>query len=102
VVGLSHLEDSSPGRLEKELIRLREDDPRDAAEIAYALTRIYYDEDYLKQAQRFGEECIALLDQCSIKTPEDAAGRFQKLGGVDMPNFLDPTLVRNRFPRLNL
>lgn len=89
-------------KLKKMLAELKKSEPRQAAEVAYALARIYLQAGNNKMAVRYGKESIRLFDRCRMKTEEDCASRFVTLGGIALPDLIHQKVVRDRLQPLQL
>lgn len=82
---------------------LKEVDPRNAAEYAYALAVLYRRDGNDEEATRFGHESIVLFDQCPMETAEDCAPRNVVIEGIAMPSsFIHQDVVRDRLQPLVL
>lgn len=91
------------GALEQTLNSLRDVDPRNAAEYAYALAMLHKRAGNNKEAIRFGREAITLFDKCSMETMEDCASRNVVIEGIAMPSsFIHQDVVRDRLQPLKL
>lgn len=89
--------------LEQTLNSMRDVDPRNAAEYAYALAVLYQRDNNIEEAIRFGRESIVLFDKCKMETMEDCASRNVVIGGVAMPSsFIHQDVVRDRLQPLVL
>lgn len=89
--------------LEQTFESLKEVDPRNAAEYAYALAAIYRRDGNNEEAIRFGREAIALFDKCPMETAEDCAPRNVVIEGIAMPSsFIHQDVVRDRLQPLVL
>lgn len=89
--------------LEQTLNSMRDVDPRNAAEYAYALAVLHKRSGDDEQAIRFGRESIALFDKCKMETMEDCAARNVVIEGVAMPSsFIHQDVVRDRLQPLVL
>lgn len=83
--------------LEQTFESLKEVDPRNAAEYAYALAAIYRRDGNNEEAIRFGREAIAIFDKCQMETAEDCAPRNVVIEGIAMPSsFIHQDVVRDR------
>ena len=80
--------------------RLRELDPRNAAEYAYILAVLFLRDGDTKEAIRFGLESIALFDQCPMETYEDCVARNHFIDGVALPDLIHQEVVRDRLKPL--
>lgn len=89
-------------KLERKFNTLKDENPREAAEIAYALAELYLKEGNTEKATQFGKESIRLFDKCKMDTQEDCAAIHTKLGGIMMPELIHQDVVRNRLKALKL
>jgi len=89
-------------KLERKFNTLKDENPREAAEMAYALAELYLKEGNTEKATRFGKESIRLFDQCKMDTQEDCVAIHTKLGDVMMPELIHQDVVRNRLKALKL
>lgn len=92
----------SKATLERNLNELKNENPREAAEFAYALAELYFKEGNTEKATHFGRESIRLFDQCKMDTQEECAAIHTKLNGVLLPEIIHQDVVRNRLKALNL
>lgn len=88
--------------LETTFAILKESDPRNAAEHAYALAVLYQRQGNLDEAVRFGREAITLLGQCPTDTLNECAARNTILEGVAIPDILHEAVIRDRLQSLAL
>lgn len=89
--------------LEQTLASLKEVDPRNAAEHAYALAALNHRDGNNEEAIRFGRESIALFNKCPMETTEDCAPRNVVIEGIAMPSsFIHQDVVRDRLQPLVL
>lgn len=88
--------------LERKFNELKNNNPREAAEIAYALAALYLQEGNAKKATQFGKESILLFGKCKMDTQEDCAAIHTKLGGIMIPELIHQDVVRNRLKALKL
>lgn len=83
--------------LEQTLNSLKETNPRNAAEHAYALAVLCQRDGNAEDAARFGCEAISLFDKCQMNTAEDCAPLNVVIEGVAMPSsFIHQDVVRDR------
>ena len=88
--------------LEKKFLELKETEPRKAAEVAYALARLYLNESKNEKAIFYGRESIRLFDDCKTDTMEDCAARYVTLEGIALPSIIHQDVVRDRLKPLKL
>lgn len=88
--------------LEQTLNSLRDADPRNAAEYAYALAMLHKRDGNGDQAVQFGQEAIALFDKCRMETMEECAARNVVIEGVALPDLIHQDVVRDRLQPLTL
>ena len=88
--------------LEQEFQRIKDTDPRTAAEYAYALARLHQEAGDDERAIRFGRESIALFDKCHMRTMEECAARNTVIGNVALPDLIHQEVVRARLQPLEL
>ena len=88
--------------LEQTLEGMKENDPRTAAEYAYALAQLNKRAGKNEQAVRFGRESIALLDKCRMETMEECAARNTVIEGVALPDLIHQDVVRDRLKPLEI
>lgn len=88
--------------LETKIASLKEDNPREAAEHAYALAMLHKEDGNDDQAVRFGQESISLFDLCETDTIEDCCSRNQFIDGIPIPDLIHQGVVRNRLQPLSL
>lgn len=89
-------------KLERKFNTLKDENPREAAEMAYALAELYLKEGNTEKATQFGKESIRLFNQCKTDTQEDCAAIHTNLGGVLIPELIHQDVVRNRLKGLKL
>jgi|GEM_PF-4931508 len=75
---------------------------RRAAEAAYVVARLYRDAGKPDVSKQYAKQSIALFEQSNIHTLEDAAPRYNSLGGILLPNLVHEGIVRNTFPEYQL
>ncbi|MGB2580100.1 MAG: nucleoside-diphosphate kinase [Minisyncoccia bacterium] len=88
--------------LEQTIESLKEVDPRNAAEHAYALAALHRRDGNNEEAIRFGREAIALFDKCSMETLEDCTARGVVIEGIAIPDIIHQDVVRDRLQPLVL
>lgn len=88
--------------LEQTINSLRDADPRNAAEYAYALAMLHKRAGDDDRAVRFGREAIALFNKCPMTTMEECAARNVVIEGVALPDLIHQDVVRNRLQPLAL
>jgi len=88
--------------LQQMLDELRENDPRKAAEVAYALAHLSIAAGDLKQAERYGHESIRLFDKYPMESISDCAAQHTVLGGIAIPSVIHQDVVRDRLRNLQL
>lgn len=71
-----------------------------AAETAYALALRLRDAGEWDTSREWVKQCLQLLDGFPSDTEEQAATRRTAVGGVPLPNYLHPGVVRERFGEL--
>ena len=81
---------------------LREVDPRNAAEHAYALAMLHKQDGNDEQAILFGREAIALFGKCQMETMEACAARNVVIEGVAIPDLIHQDVVKDRLQPLKL
>ncbi|MDO8654894.1 MAG: hypothetical protein Q7R48_00455 [bacterium] len=74
--------------LEQTFSALKDVDPRNAAEHAYALAMLYKQAGDNEEAIRFGREAILLFDKCHMETLEECAALNQTIEGVALPDLI--------------
>jgi hypothetical protein len=79
--------------LEKKFIELKDIDFRDAAEYAYVLAVLYQKKGDDVKAKHFGQEAVALLDRCKLRTEWDCVPRNAKIAGVTLPGRVTKQMV---------
>lgn len=89
-------------KLERKFNTLKDENPREAAEIAYALAELYLKEGNTEKATQFGKESIRLFDQCKMDTQEDCAAIHTELNGIMIHGLIHQDVVRNRLKALKL
>lgn len=88
--------------LEQTFSLLRDDDPRNAAEHAFALAILYQREGNTERAIHYGRESISLFGQCQMETLSDCSARNTTIGGVGIPDLIHEEVVRARLQPLVL
>lgn len=86
--------------LEQTFNTLRDVDPRDAGEYAYALAMLGKQSGDTELAIRYGKEAVALFDKCQMETLDDCAAHRVSLGGVVIPEFIHQGVVRKHLQPL--
>lgn len=92
----------SKAMLERKFNEMKDENPREAAEFAYALAELYLKEGNTEKATYFGQESIRLFDQCKMNTQEECVAIHTKLGGIMIPEIIHQDVVRNRLKSLKL
>ena len=88
--------------LQQLLDELRENDPRKAAEVAYALAHLSIAAGDLQQAEKYGRESIGLFDKCRMDSMSECAAQHTVLGGIAIPSIIHQDVVRDRLRSLQL
>jgi hypothetical protein len=82
--------------LETTYKKLRDSDPRRAAEIAYVLARIYLNKGDREEAKRYGRESVQLFESLNIQTIDDTAAKYTVINGIALPSYIHENVVRDR------
>jgi hypothetical protein len=77
--------------------RLRETDPRNAAEYAYAIATLYKRQGNVSEATSYASQAIELFDKCPMNTLEDCSARNVTIGGIAIPDLIHQGVVGSRF-----
>lgn len=97
---LSNLESESIFSLEMKLSEYEVNDPREAAEIAYAIAFYYYQKGCLEKAKQFGLRSIALFKSSGkTRTEEECLPIHSVIGGIVMPEIIHEQVVAFRMDR---
>jgi hypothetical protein len=88
--------------LEETFERLKQVDKRRAAEIAYVLAVLMFEERDVERATNYGRESIKLFEELNIQTLDQAAARYVVLNGVALPDYIHEWVVRDRLKMLGL
>ena len=88
--------------IEKEYEKLREDDPRSAAEIAYVIAKTAKDDGDNEKAIKFGKESIRIFDELDVQTMEQCAAKYVTVNGIALPELIHSDVVRDRLRPLPL
>lgn len=94
--GRKQMPGQSLSALQNQFYALREDDPRRAAEYAYAIAVLYAKQGNLGAAGNYGRAAVRLLDGCPSDTLEDCAAQHSTIGGVGIPGIIHSRVVRQR------
>ena len=76
--------------------------PRRAAEIAYALARLYRDAGMQDASRRYAIQSIDLFEHVGVNTLEEAAACHAEIAGVCIPSYIHEGVVRSAFADLGL
>lgn len=76
--------------------RLKETDPRRAAEYAYALAMTHMHRGEPKKARQYGYESLALLSQVRTETIDDCTALETFIGDVSIPDIFHEGVVKDR------
>jgi hypothetical protein len=87
--------------LEIELEEIIKKNPREAAEVAFALATHFYDKN-LARARVFAQRSIDLFRQCKTETYEQCLSLHDHICGILIPELVHDGVVRFRFPKLGL
>lgn len=88
--------------LQQKFELLKNTDPRDAAEHAYALAMIHKRNGNTEEAVRFGRETITLFGQFPMETLEQCAARNVTIENIAIPDIIHEEVVRDRLKPLVL
>ncbi|OGZ65208.1 MAG: hypothetical protein A2998_01135 [Candidatus Staskawiczbacteria bacterium RIFCSPLOWO2_01_FULL_37_25b] len=86
--------------LEEQFDEIARRNPRDAAEVAFALASHYFSHQNPEKGRAFAQRSIELFDQCGTNTAEECGARHLKIGGICMPDMIHAGLVRFRLEKL--
>lgn len=85
--------------LEQAFNEIAIDNPREAAEVAFALACFYHEKDDIK-AREFAERSIKLFENCKTDTLEQCAAMHTFICGIPIPELIHEGVVRFRFADL--
>jgi hypothetical protein len=80
----------------------KNEDPRDAAELAYVIAMSAKNSGDNKKAIQYGRESIRLLDQVNVQTTEECATKYVVVNGIAMPELIHSDVVRDRLRPLQV
>lgn len=80
--------------LKKVFLQQKEENPRLAAEVAYAIAAIAKRKGKNDEAVKFGNESMRLLDEINGQTQVECATHHVFINGVFMPEFIHSGVVR--------
>ena len=83
--------------LEKRFSEIETENPREAAEVAFAIA-VYYRTKDAGKANRFAEKSIELFEQCGTDTMEKCSAMNVSIGGIAIPDLIHDDVVRAHFP----
>lgn len=85
-----------------EFQRLEPENPRQAAELAYVLARLYKEADKRDLSEQYARRSIKLFEQVGVNTLEDAAAHYTVVADVCIPSYIHQDVVRQRFSEYHL
>lgn len=88
--------------IEKRFEETKEDDPRNAAEIAYVIAMIAKGKGDKEKAIKYGKESIDLFDKLNPQTMEECAAINTDINGIALPELIHSGVVRERLKPLEL
>lgn len=90
------------GQLEKRFEDIAAENPREAAEAAFALATYFLDHGDISKAKRFAERSIALFLAVNVQSYDECTTIHNSICGILMPDLIHENVVRHRFANLNL
>jgi len=82
--------------IEQEFGKMKIEDPRKAAELAYVIAKTAKDAGDNKRAAQFGKKSIALFDILNVQTQEECAAKYVTVNGIALPDLIHSDVVRDR------
>ena len=82
--------------IEQEFGKMKTEDPRKAAELAYVIAKTAKDAGDTEKAAQFGKESVALFDELNVQTQEECAARYVTVNGIALPDLIHSDVVRDR------
>jgi len=79
-----------------------EEFPREAAELAYVLARLYREAGKPELAEKYAGKSVSLFEALGVNTLEDAASRYTVVADVCLPSYIHQDVVRHAFPEFRL
>ena len=82
--------------MEQEFQRMREEDLRRAAEIAFAIAMTAKSSGDIQKATEFGRQSVQLFDDLNVQNMDDCVARYQDINGIAIPDLIHADVVRDR------
>ena len=88
--------------IEQEFKKIKMQEPRRAAELAYVIAAIAKKEGNIDKALTYGKESVSLFDGLKIETQEECAAMFVTVNGIALPDLIHSDVVKDRLRPLIL
>lgn len=82
--------------IEQEFGKMKTEDPRKAAELAYVIAKAAKDSGDTEKATKFGKESIAIFDKLNVQTQEECAAKHVTVNGIALPDLIHSDVVHDR------
>ncbi len=82
--------------IEQEFGKMKTEDPRKAAELAYVIAKAAKDTGDNEKAARYGKESIALFNALNVQTMEECAAKYITVNDIALPDLIHSDVVRDR------
>jgi len=82
--------------IEQEFDKMKNEDARKAAELAYVIAKIAKNNGDTEKAAQFGKESIRLFDELDVQTQEECAAKYVTVNGIALPDLIHADVVRDR------
>jgi len=88
--------------LEKYFSNTVKENPREAAEIAFAIALKAKQEGDNKKAAQYGRKSVKLFERLKVQTMDDCACLHMFINGIGIPDLVHEGVVRSRLAPINL
>ena len=88
--------------LEQYFSDYEEENPREAAEVAFAIAMKAKQDGNIEKATEFGKRSVQLFEQLNVQTMEECANLHMTINGIGIPDLIHEDVVRSRLKPIEL
>jgi len=82
--------------IEQEFSRMKIENPRKAAELAYVIAKTAKNDGDAEKATQFEKESIMLFNELNVQAYEDCVAKYVTVNGIALPDLIHADVVRDR------
>lgn len=88
--------------VERSFERMKSNNPRKAAELAFAIATLAMNAGDIEKAKEFGRKSVALFEQANPQTRDECIAMHTEINGAPLPEMIHANVVRDRLRSLQL